>query len=127
MLPARDARPSSFLCDGCDTHISRCARFTCTSCVDFDVCENCYFRSPAVRQAHARSHVFLMIPWSLNDRVTLEEHGSRLHPSLLSLLAGKDDEAVPPSPKYATEGLFSKNNVIIFNDAGLHHILLPFF
>lgn len=80
-------------CDGCDTLITT-ARFVCTFCIDFDLCDLCYSTNHAARKKHASGHVFLRVPRCLTSKVMLMDiSGGRLHPSLLRLLA-----AAPPSP-----------------------------
>lgn len=77
--------PVAYLCDGCETGIAG-ARFVCTSCVDFDLCEVCYTTKHDIRRSHDVSHVFLRIPVSHAGRVLLGDY-PRLHASLLALLA----------------------------------------
>ena len=95
------------LCDGCDELVTS-ARFACTACLDFDLCEACYLYDGRIRSAHASGHAFLCIPHALRGRVLVGgSAGPRFHPSALALLEPTQSDKVA-STVVSTAGVISR-------------------
>jgi Zinc finger, ZZ type len=70
-----------FYCDGCDMSPIKGMRFRCTQCHDYDLCEACNAKGPAV---HDIRHGMLCIPRALADEKVYEEGRQRRMKALFS-------------------------------------------